>query len=106
MHLLIFFENRVKGNLHPSIEISNGSLGILNPSIEIPNDAPVSPCCIQRFSEDRKKEMRFLSGRHLNFFFLLKKIHHYGSRVELLLGGGENEFELETDDGKMRLLLL
>ena len=37
----ICWKQGLKGNLHPSIEISKGLLGILHPSIEIPYDAPV-----------------------------------------------------------------
>lgn len=34
------WKQRLKGILHPSVEIPNGLLDILHPSIEIPNDAP------------------------------------------------------------------
>ena len=34
------WKQRLKGNLHPLIEIPNDLLGILHTSIEIPNNAP------------------------------------------------------------------
>jgi len=34
----------LKGNLHPSIEISNSLVSVFHPLIEIPNDAPVVAC--------------------------------------------------------------